>query len=260
MTPTLREALEFVRPFFDGAATTAPGAHECLRKIDAALNAGEGHTHTEPNGWQLVPKTPTEKMLLAAYATVFNWPDDWAGYYQACIAAAPKYAGEGPVPSTLAASHTTSPSASPRGEPAPELELNAATAALVALAEHNIPADMQEVLVLGSRQKGIQPGALSKAVKAILLSFSPHNLDPETVERWQPIETAPKDGTRIVLAKYVGHPDHISSLWWMTLGFWSSRWQNWNDGIEPSGLADPTHWMPLPPAPALSKANEQSNA
>lgn len=62
---------------------------------------------------------------------------------------------------------------------------------------------------------------------------------------WRSIETAPKDGTRILLGKIVGHPDHPTALWWATMGYWSDRWNNWNDGIEPSGLADPTHWMHL---------------
>lgn len=68
------------------------------------------------------------------------------------------------------------------------------------------------------------------------------------MSEWQPIETAPKEG-RMVLAKYVGHHDHPTTLWWLTLGQWSWKYGNWNDGIEPCGLADPTHWMPLPEPP-----------
>ena len=70
---------------------------------------------------------------------------------------------------------------------------------------------------------------------------------------WQPIETAPKDGEQIVLAKYgwvypqTGGKKFV--LWWLCDGHWSSRFENWNDGIEPSGLAGPTHWMPLPEPP-----------
>ena len=62
---------------------------------------------------------------------------------------------------------------------------------------------------------------------------------------WRPIETAPKDGTRILLAKIVGHPDHATALWWASIGHWSSKWNNWNDGIEPSGFVPPTHWLPI---------------
>lgn len=64
-------------------------------------------------------------------------------------------------------------------------------------------------------------------------------------EAWQDISTAPKDGTRILLCKIVGHPEHPTALWWACSGHWSDKWKNWNDGVEPSGLAGPTHWMPL---------------
>jgi hypothetical protein len=63
---------------------------------------------------------------------------------------------------------------------------------------------------------------------------------------WLPIETAPRDGHKILLAKFVGHPDHATCLWWCVAGHWSARWKNWNDGIEPCGLADPTYWREVP--------------
>lgn len=71
---------------------------------------------------------------------------------------------------------------------------------------------------------------------------------------WQLIETAPKDGTGIILAKIAptrGAPDfgieaHEPFVWWATKGFWSDRWNNWNDGVEPTGLAEPTHWIGIP--------------
>ena len=86
---------------------------------------------------------------------------------------------------------------------------------------------------------------------------------------WQPIETAPKDGTKILLSKFGYHNDagdepvgteewsrrvwdntrRKFSLWWCVAGHWSVQWNNWNDGVEPSGLAGPTHWMPLPTPP-----------
>jgi hypothetical protein len=91
------------------------------------------------------------------------------------------------------------------------------------------------------------------AVRAAIAAY--HAAAPSA---WQPIETAPRDGERIVLAKYdwahglsaFGPSDvQIYGLWWMTVGYWSDKWLNWNDGIEPSGLASPTHWMPLPEPP-----------
>lgn len=43
-----------------------------------------------------------------------------------------------------------------------------ATAALVVLTEYGIPPDVQELLVYGDANRGIAPGALSKAIRAVL--------------------------------------------------------------------------------------------
>lgn len=72
---------------------------------------------------------------------------------------------------------------------------------------------------------------------------------------WLPIETAPKDGTRILLGKIVGHPAHPTALWWAVCGAWSKRFNNWNDGIEPAGLAQPNYWCELPLMPVQSPEN-----
>lgn len=55
---------------------------------------------------------------------------------------------------------------------------------------------------------------------------------------WQPIETAPKDGTEILT--WDGQDAKI--LRW-ALG----RWDDW--GEMPGALLPPTHWMPLPEPP-----------
>ena len=86
--------------------------------------------------------------------------------------------------------------------------------------------------------------------------------------KWLPIDSAPKDGTQLILARFqwlwdTGDAETGSALWrarifggegatrkyhrcWVTGGFWSSKWNNWNDGIEPSGLSNPTHFLPMP--------------
>lgn len=61
---------------------------------------------------------------------------------------------------------------------------------------------------------------------------------------WQPIETAPKDGTRILVWPYWsdGLPAEVK---WRNMKRTAGRW-------EYGGLfcnANPTHWMPLPAAP-----------
>ena len=69
-------------------------------------------------------------------------------------------------------------------------------------------------------------------------------------QQWQPIETAPKDGTRIII--FMGAPwARIVTVRWFDL------WENWQEGDFPEdheeycgiGSEVPTHWMPLPPAP-----------
>ena len=69
---------------------------------------------------------------------------------------------------------------------------------------------------------------------------------------WQPIETAPKDGTYIMVANYAGvwiatYRTHAVS------GFrfdnpWFSLMLN-RDHIPSALISAPTHWMPLPPPP-----------
>lgn len=73
---------------------------------------------------------------------------------------------------------------------------------------------------------------------------------------WQPIETAPRDGTRVLLYR----PE--ASLWWQVMGgrfdgdkyakkprpFWAS--DNWSLTKTEQRSCDPTHWMPLQPPPS----------
>jgi len=58
---------------------------------------------------------------------------------------------------------------------------------------------------------------------------------------WKSIVTAPKDETRLILSKWVGHVDNPTALWWITRGYWSPRFKNWTDGIDE--IAEPTHWI-----------------
>lgn len=77
----------------------------------------------------------------------------------------------------------------------------------------------------------------------------------EAAQQWQPIETAPKDGTRILLCKQAGY-----GIAWAGLGYWFNREPcphdppckpgahlGWTDGLDT--YSTPTHWMPLPDIP-----------
>jgi hypothetical protein len=56
---------------------------------------------------------------------------------------------------------------------------------------------------------------------------------------WQPIETAPKDGTRFLYA----WRDPEDGEWTIAVGFWS---RPSDDDVGPI-----THWMPLPAPPEM---------
>jgi hypothetical protein len=66
------------------------------------------------------------------------------------------------------------------------------------------------------------------------------------MSEWQPIETAPRDGTEIDL--WASGRRWADCHW--HLGEWL-RWQSDSVDEEPTHkrIAFPTHWMPLPPAP-----------
>jgi hypothetical protein len=67
---------------------------------------------------------------------------------------------------------------------------------------------------------------------------------------WQPIETAPKDGTEVLLFYETD----------MAVGLFHFRRKLWVLGypieIEDGDIIFPTHWMPLPEPPAQEKAND----
>jgi hypothetical protein len=76
----------------------------------------------------------------------------------------------------------------------------------------------------------------------------------ELVEAWQPIETAPKDGTRIMAywPDVHGVSNATQAETWFgprSVGWDDACWQTayeWGDGYN-----DPTHWKPLDPPPQV---------
>lgn len=69
------------------------------------------------------------------------------------------------------------------------------------------------------------------------------------MSEWRPIETAPKDGTPVLLWVGVG----MSEPWAQTARWVNepeSGWSGWVDTYEGFDLAEPTHWMPLPAPPS----------
>jgi hypothetical protein len=63
---------------------------------------------------------------------------------------------------------------------------------------------------------------------------------------WQPIESAPKDGTTILL----GHASFKPEAAWWEYCSWFEGWCSGGFRSDMYGPGfDPTHWMPLPPPP-----------
>lgn len=54
---------------------------------------------------------------------------------------------------------------------------------------------------------------------------------------WQTIDTAPRDGTKVLLV--------IEDS--CVIGFWNGR--SWDDGDFYDHLGEPRHWMPIPALP-----------
>lgn len=64
---------------------------------------------------------------------------------------------------------------------------------------------------------------------------------------WHDIETAPKDGTKILVIKEYFDPYRKLPMSWHDIAYWTTH----NSGGWVSATAGtPTHWRPLPPPPA----------
>lgn len=77
------------------------------------------------------------------------------------------------------------------------------------------------------------------------------------MSEWQPIESAPKDGTFILLAGPSGYrstPLRVEVCRWVPQ--YRHGWQNHAFDSFGDGGHGPTHWMPLPALPAPSQAGE----
>lgn len=72
--------------------------------------------------------------------------------------------------------------------------------------------------------------------------------DPGPNHGWQPIETAPKDGERILLSGPTGR---------ISVGFYEKVDGSW---FWPLGLAQPTHWQSLPATPVSSRTGRNDQA
>jgi hypothetical protein len=75
--------------------------------------------------------------------------------------------------------------------------------------------------------------------------------------RWRPIETAPKDGTEILICggTFVDDNDWTATPWpygrCSIVRWYDDSWEGEpNHSHDEFRRHEPTHWMPLPPPPA----------
>lgn len=69
---------------------------------------------------------------------------------------------------------------------------------------------------------------------------------------WRPIETAPKDGTEVL----VFEPSREGVQAWLGSG-WFDNSLGWLDNARSSLHLNPTHWMPLPESPASEAVRDR---
>ena len=68
--------------------------------------------------------------------------------------------------------------------------------------------------------------------------------------RWQPIETAPMNGTEVLIFQRIECRNED-----VILAYGVANWtgSHWDDRIDMPPHPKPTHWMPLPPPPETTK-------
>lgn len=78
----------------------------------------------------------------------------------------------------------------------------------------------------------------------------PRSVREGGMSEWQPIETAPRDGTKILVWVPDGGESEATTAWWLLM-------EGWCD-VRCVQLHYPSHWMPLPvpPLPQSGRSGE----
>lgn len=136
------------------------------------------------------------------------------------------------------------------------VDADAAIERCAALIEESIIKDTSGGKVLAPRQDGNCDGLHYATAIRALKAKSPSS-DRAASEGWQPIETAPKDGTKILLCltgyqPVVGYLD--GERWeYQDCGDFAEE-DHWFAWQELTGEWFPDNWMPLPAPPAIAEA------
>lgn len=128
-------------------------------------------------------------------------------------------------------------------------EYHAQCGVCIAMEYFHKAANPAAVLELIAAARGVRGGDEPSSASALNTS---HRNAEGAVVGWQPIETAPRDGTVIIVG---GTPDGYGPK--VRTAHWGSgRYLNHKKGFQqawvdhPGHTCDPTHWMPLPAPPA----------
>ncbi len=126
---------------------------------------------------------------------------------------------------------------------------------------------MTDLMELADRLEGGSDRFLKWAYKqpysgapVISIPRHPDNIDAILTEaaaciremvEWRPIETAPRDRTLILCFYPDRYGQNQLSLRYWAVGDWpsSGRTEGWSDQYRQLRKTEPTHWLPLPPAP-----------
>lgn len=88
---------------------------------------------------------------------------------------------------------------------------------------------------------GLQDDGEDSQYSVAAYSWAKRAWQAATANQWQTIETAPKDGTDVVVYLANNRPPIVAGYFKET--------NEWLAYDEPMNPVFPTHWMPLPPAP-----------
>jgi hypothetical protein len=89
--------------------------------------------------------------------------------------------------------------------------------------------------------------ALCRHIEKLEAEVARLTQEQETLKSWQPMETAPKDGTNVLVCWHDGATASMFAVG-HNLGD-GRRWQNTHDWLH-NERSWPTHWMPVPDPPA----------
>jgi hypothetical protein len=176
----------------------------------------------------------------------------------------------------------SSPAAVPAGWMTHKAAAEHALGSVNTIIAHLSTADVQVVdaddkVIVGHLRDAL---AIAKGLRADMAAWNEHTSSPSVPAGWMPIETAPRDGTDVLLYAPAGEWEGKPTEARTTVGHWTTDdecrrqigdcggecrcpeydeidpyWLSWDGGFLPE--LPPTHWMPLPPAPGAAPPPSQ---